>query len=84
MQEDQEEIVSEKIIIADQAAAEVFNKFLINIVPNLKKSTDRGYNNDFSAIAGQVVNAVSKFKNHPGIIMIKSNKKMVKVFLLVL
>ena len=32
-QEGQEEIVSEKIITEDQAVAEVFNKFFINIVP---------------------------------------------------
>ena len=34
-QEGQEEIVSEKIITEDQAAAEFFNKFFINCVPNL-------------------------------------------------
>ena len=39
-QEGQEEIVLEKIITEDQAVAEVFNKFFINIVPNLKISTD--------------------------------------------
>ena len=32
----QEQIVSEKVISEDQAVAEVFNKFFINIVPNLK------------------------------------------------
>ena len=32
----QEQIVSEKVISKDQAVAEVFNKFFINIVPNLK------------------------------------------------
>ena len=41
-QEGQEEIISEKIITEDQAAGEVFNKFFINIVPNLKISTDHG------------------------------------------
>ena len=41
-QEGQEEIVSEKIITEDQAAGDVFNKFFINIVPNLKISTDHG------------------------------------------
>ena len=63
-QEGQEKLVSEKIIIEDQAAAEVFNKFLINIVPNLKISTDHGYDNDFIATDDQVTNAVNKFKNH--------------------
>ena len=84
-QEGQEEIVSEKIITEDQAVAEVFNKFFINIVPNLKISTDHGYDNDFIATDDQVTNAVNKFRNHPSIIMIKNKKKkMIKVFLLVL
>ena len=79
-QEDQEGNVSEKIITPDQAVAEVFNKFLINIVPNLEKSTDRGYDNDFIATDCQVVNASNKFKNHPSIIMIKNKKKNDKSF----
>ena len=33
--EAQEEIVSEKIYSEDQAVAEVFNKFYVNIVPSL-------------------------------------------------
>ena len=33
--EAQEEIVSEKIYSKDQAVAEVFNKFYVNIVPSL-------------------------------------------------
>ena len=83
-QEGQEEIVSEKIITEDQAVVEVFNKFFINIVPNLKMSTDHGYDNDFIAIDDQVTNAVNKFRNHPSIIMIKNKKKkMINVFLLV-
>ena len=82
-QEGQEKIVSEKIITEDQAAVEFFNKFFINIVPNLKISTDHGYDNDFIATDDQVTNAVSKFRNHSSIIMIKNRKKMIKVFLLV-
>ena len=74
-QEGQEEIVSEKIITKDQAVAEVFNKFFINIVPNLKISTDHGYDNDFIATDDQVANAVNKFRNHSSIIMIKNKKK---------
>ena len=64
-----------KIITEDQAAAEVFNKFFINIVPNLKISTDHGYDNDFIATDCQVTNAAEKFRNHPSIIMIKNKKK---------
>ena len=32
-------MVSEKVISEDQTVAEVFNKFSINIVPNLKMPT---------------------------------------------
>ena len=38
-QKGQEEIVSEKIITEDQAVAEVFNKFFVNIIRNLNIST---------------------------------------------
>ena len=65
-QEGQEEMVSEKIITEDQAVAKVFNKFFINIVPNLKISTDHGYDNDFIVTDCQVINAVNKFRNHFG------------------
>ena len=68
------------MITEDQAVAEVFNKFFINIVPNLKISTDHGYDNDFIATDDQVKNAVNKFRNYPSIIMIKYKKKMDQSF----
>ena len=74
-QDGQEEIVSEKIVTEDQAVAEVFHKFFINIVPNFKISTDYGYDKDFIATDNQVTNAVNKFRNHSNIIMIKNKKK---------
>ena len=74
-QEGQEEIVSEKIITEGQAVAEVFNKFFFNIVPNLKISTDHGYDNNFIVTDDQVANAVNKFGNRSSIIMIKNKKK---------
>ena len=79
-QEDQEEIVSEKVITEDQAVAEVSNKFFINIVPNLKISTDHCYDNDFIATDSQVINAVNKFRNDPSIVMIKNKKKNYQSF----
>ena len=75
-QESQEEIVSEKIIAEDHAVAEVFNKFFIKIVPNLKISTDHVYDNDFIATDDQVTNGVNKFRNHSSVIMIKNKKKV--------
>ena len=77
-QEDQEEIASQNMITEVQAAVEVFNKFFVNIVPNLKTSTDCGYDNDFIATGNQVTNTVNKFRNHSSIIMIK--KKKDKIF----
>ena len=59
----------------DRPVAEVFNKFFINIVPNLKIFTDHGYDNDFVATDCQLTNAVNKFRNHSSIIMIKNKKK---------
>ena len=59
----------------DQAVAEVFNKFFINIVPNLKIPTDHGYDNDFIATDDQATNAANKFRNHSSIIMIKNKQK---------
>ena len=58
-----------------QVVADVLNKFLINIVPNMKISTDHGNDNDFIATNDEVTNAVNNFKNHSSIIMIKSKKK---------
>ena len=43
----QEQIVSEKVISEDQALAEVFNRFFINKVPNLKISTNHNDDTDF-------------------------------------
>ena len=57
------------------------SRSFINIIPNLKISTDHGYDNDFIATDGQVTNAVNKFRNHSSVIMIK--KKKIKIFLLV-
>ena len=74
-QEGQEEIVAEKIIRKDQAVAEVFNKYFINIVLNLEISTYHDYDNDFMATDDKVTNAFNKFRNHPSIIMIKKKEK---------
>ena len=42
-----EQMVSEKVISEDQVVAEAFNKFFINIVPNLKILTNHNYDTDF-------------------------------------
>ena len=53
-QEGQEEIVSEKRDFRRTGRAEAFNKFFINIGPNLKMSINHGYHNDSIATNDQV------------------------------
>ena len=60
--------------------AEVFNKFFINIVPNLKISLNHNYDTDFIVTNDQVTNALNKFRNHPSIVMIKSKRKIDQCF----
>ena len=67
----QEEILSEKIISEDQAVAEFFKEFFVNIFPNLKMSTNYGYDTKFITTNDKVTNALNKFKNPLDIIMIK-------------
>ena len=74
--EGQEQVLSEKVISEDQAVVEVFNKFVINIVPNLKISQYHNYDTNFIVTNGQVTHALSKFRNHPNIVMIKSKRKI--------
>ena len=52
--------------------AEVFNKFFVNIVPDLKIPASHNYNKDFQKTNDPVLNAISKYKYHPCIVMIKS------------
>ena len=61
------------MISEDQVVVEVFNKFLINIVPNLKIPTNRNYDTDFLVTNDQVANA-------PSIIMINNKRKADQCF----
>ena len=60
----------------DQAVAEVFNKVFIYIVQNLKTPTNHNYDTN-----DQVANALNKFRNHPGIVMIKNKRKNIWRFI---
>ena len=62
--------------------AELFNKFFINIVRNLKIPTNRNYDTDFLVTNDQVANSLSKFRNHPSTIMIKSRRETDRCFFL--
>ena len=52
--------------------AEVFNKFLVNIVTDLKIPASHNWNNDFQKMNDLVSNAISRYKYHPSNAMIKS------------
>ena len=60
--------------------AEVFSRFFINIVPNLKIPTNHNDDTDFLVTNDEVANAVNKFRNHPSIIMIKNKRKTNQCF----
>ena len=62
---------SEQIIWDDKVVAEVFNKFFLNIVPDLKIPASHNCNKDFQKTNDPVLNAINKYKHHPRIVMIK-------------
>ena len=57
---------------ADKNAADVFNDFFINIVPNLKIEMDHNCNLDFQRTGDPVLDAINKYKCDSSIAMIKS------------
>ena len=68
------------MISADQVVAEVFNKFFINVVLNLKITINHNYDIDFLVTNDQVINALNKFRNDRSIIMIKNKRKTDQCF----
>ena len=68
------------MISEDKAVAEVFNKFFVNIVPNLKIPINHNYDSDLLVTNDQVANALNKFRDHPSIIMIKNKRKAYQGF----
>ena len=63
----QESNHTEKLISGDKAIAEVFIKFFINIVPNLKIPVENNIDHDYTETDDLVLKAINKFKNHPNI-----------------
>ena len=55
---------SKNFISENQAVAEVFNKFFINTVSNLKIPTNNNYDFDFIVTNDQVTNALNKFRKN--------------------
>ena len=64
-------IESEVMISEDKVIAEVFNRFSINTVPNLKIAMVNDFDINFLQSEGSVLNSFSKYKNHPSVIIIK-------------
>ena len=62
----------EEIISDGKEMAEVFNKFLVNIAPDLKIPASYNWNKDFQKMNHLVSNAIRKYKYHPSKAMIKS------------
>ena len=75
LNKDSNEIISEKIISNDNDVAETFNKFFVNIVPNLKIPTNHDFDINFKVTGDPIVDAINKYENHPSIIMIKNKNK---------
>ena len=78
--EGQEQIVTGKVILEDQAVAEVFNKVFVNIVPDLKILTNHNYHIGFLVTNDQVANAINKIGNHLSIVTIKIKRKTDQCF----
>ena len=68
------------MILEDQTVAELFNKFFVNIVLNLKIPTNHNYDTYFLVTNDQVANALNKFTNHPSIVMINNKRKTDQCF----
>ena len=71
---------SEEIISKDKAITEVFNKFFINIVPNLKIPMENDFETNFLKTKDPVLNEIIKYENHPSVIMIKEKNKLSEKF----
>ena len=76
----QESNHTEKLISGDKAIAEVFIKFFINIVPNLKIPVENNIDHDYIETDDLVLNAINKFKNRSSIIMIKRKTNACRIF----
>ena len=66
-------MIEKKYIISDdKEVAEVLNKFFVNITSDLKIPASHNCNKDFQKMNDPVLNAISKYKYHPSIVMMKS------------
>ena len=69
----------EGIVSDEENVAEIFNNFFVNMVNDLKISTDHNCNMNFQKIDNPVLNTMNKYKCHPSII-IKSKIQPESIF----
>ena len=62
-----------KLIKNEYQIANIFNTFFIEIVPNLGTKVDERYLCNASNISDSIDKAIQKYKNRPGISIIKKN-----------
>ena len=60
-----------KLIKGEEEVANIFNDFFVNIVPNLDIRTQHEFFNKTHNSKDPIANAISKYENHPNIILIK-------------
>ena len=70
----------ETVISVDRKIAETFNNLFVNILPSLKISPKVNYETDVGNHNEPILTYINKFKNHPGIQVIKSTKKEEQTF----
>ena len=68
----------DKVIPEDMQIAEIFNKFLVNIVPTLKILPKENYETDGGNDDKPILNYINKFKNHSSIKAIR-NQRLEKI-----
>ena len=60
-----------KLIKGEEEVTNIFNDFFVNIVPNLDIRTQHEFFNKTHNSKDPIANAISKYENHPNIILIK-------------
>ena len=60
-----------KLIKGGEEVVNIFNDFFVNIVPNLDIRTQHEFFNKTHNSKDPIANAISKYENHPNIILIK-------------
>ena len=68
------------LIKDEEKVANIFNNFFVDIVPNLGKKTQHEFLNTTDNSQDPIENAICKYDNHPGIILIKKHMQGVNSY----